>query len=183
MSRTASRAAAYPLAGGHLRTPANAAPLAPPPPPPNNPDNSKLPTHHPEDRNSVYPPSSAASGGAAPGTLVGGCATGGGAAEMVAATSGAVGSVDPKAQDLQFLFLAMTEEVGAGTWRAGPAGRQRAAGWRRRWRCRACSVPCRAAPGSPVRIMHTHCRSSSLYRSMHEWLLSVPTGRRFASLW
>lgn len=40
------------------------------------------------------------------------------AAAAVAATNGAAGAVDPKAQDLQFLFLAMTEEVGAG-WSAG----------------------------------------------------------------
>ncbi|KAL4419009.1 hypothetical protein ABPG77_003655 [Micractinium sp. CCAP 211/92] len=83
---------------------------------------SKLPTHHPEDRNSVYPRSSTAAGSSAPaspastdaGGSSNGCApggAGGAAAEMVAATSGAVGSVDPKAQDLQFLFLAMTEEV------------------------------------------------------------------------
>lgn len=96
---------------------------------------SKLPTHHPEDRNSVYPRSSTAAGSSAPaspastdaGGSSNGCApggAGGAAAEMVAATSGAVGSVDPKAQDLQFLFLAMTEEVGAGpTGRCGRCGR------------------------------------------------------------
>lgn len=54
---------------------------------------SKLPTHHPEDRNTT----AARSGGTA--------------ADIVSASNGAAGAVDPKAQDLQFLFLAMTEEV------------------------------------------------------------------------
>lgn len=88
---------------------------------------SKLPTHHPEDRNSVSLRGSGVNGSGSPASPAGGvngCApggAGGAAAEMVAATSGTVGSVDPKAQDLQFLFLAMTEEVGAGgCGRPGP---------------------------------------------------------------
>ncbi|KAI7836974.1 hypothetical protein COHA_009157 [Chlorella ohadii] len=60
---------------------------------------SKLPTHHPEDRNS-----STVFNGAR------GVATSE-AASLVEAANGAAGGVDPKAQDLQFLFLAMTEEV------------------------------------------------------------------------
>ncbi|PRW20358.1 GTP diphosphokinase chloroplastic isoform X1 isoform A [Chlorella sorokiniana] len=64
---------------------------------------SKLPTHHPEDRNSstVF---------SAQGGRPGGVATSE-AASLVEAANGAAGSADPKAQDLQFLFLAMTEEV------------------------------------------------------------------------
>ncbi|PSC74447.1 Guanosine-3, 5 -bis(diphosphate) 3 -pyrophosphohydrolase [Micractinium conductrix] len=59
---------------------------------------SKLPTHHPEDRNSLSARNGAESGGAA---------------AMAAASCAAEGGevIDPKAQDLQFLFLAMTEEV------------------------------------------------------------------------
>ena len=75
------------------------------------PPRSKLPTHHPEDRNSLSARNGAESGGAA---------------AMAAASCAAEGGevIDPKAQDLQFLFLAMTEEVGAGGAARGKAGRQ-----------------------------------------------------------
>ena len=72
---------------------------------------SKLPTHHPEDRNTTAAAVSAAAA-AMQAVVVAGSGNAA-AAGGTAGTAAAPAIIDPKAQDLQFLFLAMTEEVGA----------------------------------------------------------------------
>ena len=111
---------------------------------------SKLPTHHPEDRNTLGASrlaAAAAANGAALAPLS--CS-----AELAQANgaNGAAGGaiVDPKAQDLQFLFLAMTEEVGgvhSFAWLAGwvLAGGV-SAGWGTPCRRALAAAAARAAP-------------------------------------
>lgn len=104
-----------------------------PPPLPIPATRSKLPTHHPEDRNTFDARAGAAAAVAAAGAAASAAADAGGGGGGGGAAAAAAEPIDPKAQDLQFLFLAMTEEVrvggarnrcscrGGGHCRCGPA--------------------------------------------------------------
>jgi hypothetical protein len=142
---------------------------------------SKLPTHHPEDRNTTAAAVSAAAAAMQATVAAAAGGNGSGGAGGIAGTAPAI--IDPKAQDLQFLFLAMTEEVRTALYCLCAAAVLR-------WvtlhvLLHACLAP-RPAPGLPADTFFLHCFPMPHFLPLFvaSLLSSLPlSAARCASLW